>query len=67
LIDSRAYACFIDEDFIKLYKIHFITKPYAVPIKVIDEQPLGSGHVTHETIFVKIGLRSHNNFNPCFQ
>lgn len=62
LIDSGASACFIDEDFIKRYKIPLIKKPCPVPVEVIDGRPLASGHVTHETIPLEIELEGHNSF-----
>jgi len=62
MIDSWASICFIDEDFIKLYKILLVTMPYPFLIEVIDDQFLAFRHVTHETIPLEIELEGHNNF-----
>jgi hypothetical protein len=42
LLDSRAYICFIDEDFADRHKLPLVIKKHPISIEVTDGRPLVS-------------------------
>ena len=61
LLDSGVSACFLDEEFAKLQKIPLVRKAKLVHVEVIDERPLSSGSVTHETIPLEVTFQNHSS------
>jgi hypothetical protein len=61
LLDSRAFACFINKDFIDHHKLPLVMKKHPILIEVINGRPLVSGDVTHETISLDIVLEGHHS------
>jgi hypothetical protein len=59
LLDSRTFACFIDKIFVKRHNLPIVPKKYLVTVEVIDDRPLISGDVTHETKPLDIILEGH--------
>jgi hypothetical protein len=56
LLDSRASTCFLDEEFIRLHKIHIVKKLSLVHVEVIDRRPLSSGDNIHKTTPLEVNL-----------
>jgi hypothetical protein len=54
LLDSGAFACFIDKDFANRHKLPLITKKHSTSIEVIDGRPLMLGDITHGTTLLDI-------------
>jgi hypothetical protein len=48
LLDSEAFVCFMDEDFVDLHKLPLVTKKHPISIEVIDGRPQVLGDVIHE-------------------
>jgi hypothetical protein len=61
LLDSGAFACFMDKDFIDRHKLSLVTKKHPTPVEVIDVRPLVSGNVTHETSRLDIIIEGHHS------
>ena len=62
LLESRALACFLNEEFVKSRKIPLVEKPKPVHVEVIDGRPLSSGDVTHETRPIKVTIDDHDSY-----
>ncbi len=61
LLDSGAFACFIDKFFVKRHNLPIVLKKSSVTVEVIDGRPLISGDVTHETKPLDIILEGHRS------
>ena len=61
LLDSRAFACFMDKDFVDRHKLSLVTKKHLIPIEVIDGRPLVLRDVTHKTTPSNIAKERHHS------
>jgi hypothetical protein len=61
LLDSKASAAFIDKDFANHHKLPLVLKKHPIPIKLIDDTPLVSRDVIHETTSLDIILEGHHS------
>ncbi len=61
LLNSRAFACFIDNKLVWQHNLVLVKKAILVTIKVIDGQNLSSRPVTHETKTLMVTIGSHNS------
>ena len=61
LLDSRAFACFMDKDFVDCHKLLLVTKKHPILVEVIDERLLVSGAVTYETIPLDIVIEGYHS------
>jgi hypothetical protein len=59
LLDSGTFACFIDKDFVDHHKLPLVNKKHPIYVEIIDDRPLVSRDVTHETTLLDIILESH--------
>jgi hypothetical protein len=59
LLDSRAFACFINKDFAERHKLPLLIKKHLILIEIIDSRPLILGDATHEIILLHIILEGH--------
>ena len=60
LLDSRAFACFMDKDFVDCHKL-LVTKKHLILVEVIDERLLVSRDVTYETIPLDIVIEGYHS------
>jgi hypothetical protein len=60
-MDSNASAAFIDKDFANHHKLPLVLKKHPIPIKLIDDTPLVSRDVIHETTSLDIILEGHHS------
>jgi hypothetical protein len=49
LLNPRAFACILDEEFTRLHKIPVVKKLSPVHVEIIDERPLSFRDVIHKT------------------
>jgi hypothetical protein len=66
LLDTRAFACFMDKDFALKHSLKLIGKAHHAPVEVIDGWPLVSRNVMEETHLLEVMLGdqvSHSVFN----
>jgi hypothetical protein len=49
LLDSGAFACFINKDFVDCHKLPFITKKHPILVEIIDGRSLVLGDITQKT------------------
>lgn len=61
LLDSRAWACFTDKDFVKNQEIALVKKIKSVHIEVIDGRSLSSRDVTYEIVLLDVAIKEHNS------
>jgi hypothetical protein len=61
LLDSEAFACFMDKDFVDRHKLPLVTKKHPIPVEVIDGRPLVLGDATHETTPLNIVIKGHHS------
>jgi len=61
LLDSRASACFINKNLVKRHNLPIVPKKYHVTVHVIEDRPLISGDVTHESKPLDIILEGHRS------
>jgi hypothetical protein len=61
LLDSGAFACFLNEKFTRLHKIPLVKKLSPVHVEVIDERPLSSGNITYKTIPLEVKFGNHSS------
>jgi hypothetical protein len=61
LLNSEAFTCFINKDFVDRHKLPLVTKKHSIPVEVIDGRPLVSGNVTHETTLLDLILKEHHS------
>jgi hypothetical protein len=61
LLDSRAFTCFIDKDFVNCHKLLLVTKKHPILVEVINGRPLISGNVIYETTPLDIVLQGHHS------
>jgi hypothetical protein len=61
LLDSGAFAYFIDKNLIKHHNLPIVLKKSLVVVEVIDGRPLILGNVTHETKPLDIILEGHRS------
>ncbi len=61
LLDSEAFACFIDKNLVKRHNLPIVLKKSPVAVEVIDGRPLISGDVIHETKPLDIILEGHRS------
>jgi hypothetical protein len=61
LLDSEAFACFMDKDFVDRHKLPLVIKKHPIPVEVIDGRPLVLGDATHETTPLNIVIKGHHS------
>jgi hypothetical protein len=61
LLDSDAFACFVDKDFVDRHKLPLVTKKHPIPVEVIDGRPLVSRDVIHKTTLLDIVIEGHHS------
>jgi hypothetical protein len=49
LLDTGAFACFMDKDFALKHSLELIGKAHPAPVEVIDGRPLASKNVMEKT------------------
>ena len=62
LLDSEAFAYFLNEEFAKCHKICLVQKSKPVHVEVIDGQPLSSGSVTYELEPIEMTFKDHSSY-----
>lgn len=55
-LDSRASACFIDQDFVKKYEISLIQKIKSIYLEVLDDYFSSFGDVIYEIIPIDVAI-----------
>jgi len=58
LLDTKAFACFIDKDFASYYNLVFIKKNHLEHVEAIDDRPLALTNVNEETESLKVVLEN---------
>ena len=59
LIDSGAFACFMDLEFVREKKVLELRKANPTPVEVIDGRRIMSDSVAYETALVRFQVREH--------
>ena len=57
----EASTYFLNEEFVKNYKISLVQKIQSIHVEVIDGRPLSFGDVTHEIHPIKVITNGHNS------
>jgi hypothetical protein len=61
LLNSKAFACFIDKGLVRQHNLVLVEKPTPRAVKVINGQNLFAGLVMHKTKALTIIIRSHRS------
>ncbi len=61
LLDSWAYACFIDKELVRQHNLELVEKVTPVAVEVIDGWNLSSRPIMHETKALIVTIGSHNS------